>query len=251
MDLVAQGMAGAATEGQRAYAAQQLFGRGGRVLIPILVEQRSALMAHAMAIGETTGWTDKATEASRHWQAGEAELANTLESRLLPVMQILPDAVMGVVAAFKLAAAPVENVIAGWYAAWMMLVKGIADGSALVRDVMAHNFGAIKGDLKEALGDQEVIWKAYAQNVADTWKDFAHTLTEPLPTLPEPGKGTDPGDEQIAGRGTRTSRSRSAHGKASDNGFGEMMEEARLAQESAERVHEAISRAGTECITPK
>jgi hypothetical protein len=205
LQKIATAFAASGNEGNKAAAAIALFGRGGQVLIPILVEQGAALSANTEKMGKLTGVTNEATASSREWTRNMAEVSAEFQS--------LGNVVIGNLHYVEAVGAGLGTVLdavaMSIYAAFKTTGQQIAGLGKEVRDVVTGKWADIGKDWEATNKAMVATTDASVAEIASRWKDTVDLWNKPVLMA---GKSDDP--DAPPGTGSRSQSGREAGGGA-------------------------------------
>jgi hypothetical protein len=192
---VAAGFQSVGSSAAKNTAAVDIFGRGGRALIPVFESSGSALKGWVAEAAAASGVTEENTEASLEYKALTEELSVALRAMALDVLPTL-------VKIMDLAAVSLEAAGAGFKTLWYVIaafaessVTALVGFSKVMMDDATWNFSAAVRDGAEAKNKIEADWVGAAKNIKDAWTSVAQTYLDvsskpKIPSLPK-AKGED------------------------------------------------------------
>lgn len=173
LQKIAIAFANTANEGNVANAAIEIFGRGGKVLIPILKEQGAQLVANMQATGKLTNVTQGSVDAAAKWQQVTSRLGMEFRSVMVPAIEIVEKAIAAVLAVVKAVDAAIWTVIDALGA----LAKTAASAGQVVYDAMTGHWTEMKSDASSLTNELGSIWGNYWDKMTKRWKETAALLT--------------------------------------------------------------------------
>lgn len=151
LQKIAVAFANTSNEGNVANAAIEIFGRGGKVLIPILKEQGAELDANMKKMGDLTGVTDKSAAAARRWTEDMAKLSMQWRSVMMPVMENIENVVMGIVGVWDAAAALLQSIFEGLAAIIVGLAQEFVYLGKTIFDALHFNVSSLQEDIQKVM----------------------------------------------------------------------------------------------------
>lgn len=177
LQKIAVAFANTSNEGNVANAAIEIFGRGGKVLIPILKEQGAELDANMKKMGDLTGVTDKSAAAARRWTEDMAKLSMQWRSVMMPVMENIENVVMGIVGVWDAAAALLESVIDGVGAAVTALAQEFFYLGKTIFDALHFNVSSLQEDIQKVMHSGVDTLKQEGSHLGGEWKKVFSDFT--------------------------------------------------------------------------
>lgn len=225
---LSEGFQKSGSSAEKNTAAIDVFGRGGRALIPVFEAAGASLRNMTEEEAKASGITDESTEASLKWKSVTEELNVTLRKlglETLPAITAaipyLAEAVEGVLAPFKTLIDVVDTLV-------LNAIESVIGLANIVADVVAGDFKRLASDASEAKNRIVAEWKSAGKDIAEAWTGAADTMFKSLSEgaeFPQAKKGGEdlPGLDET-GKDTRLEQWRSElqAKKDAEDGFHEL-----------------------------
>jgi len=231
---LAEGFQKSGSSAEKNTAAIEIFGRGGRVLIPIFEAGGAALRGWIEEAAKSSGVTNESTEASLKWKSVTEQLdvaMRNLGLETLPAITAaipyLAVAVEGVLAPFKTLIDVIDTLV-------LNVIESVKGLALIVADVVAGDFKRLVSDAGEAKGRIVAEWKSAGKDIADAWTKDGDGMFKALSSgakIPQVPKisGDDLPGAGDAGKDTRleTWRTELQAKKDAEDGFHEIKQDRR------------------------
>ena len=166
---IARGFQETGSSAEKNTAAIDIFGKGGRALIPIFAAGGSALREWVEEAAKASGVTDESTAASAKWHEVMEQLSvamRALGSEVLPslvaAMPTLVNVIQGVLA-------PIKTVIYAAVGQLQILYEAIVGVGKALEDIGSGNFKKLTADSADAAGRIKAVFKSVGSEIAEAW----------------------------------------------------------------------------------
>ena len=195
---VADGFRQTGSAAERNQAAVALFGRGGRELIAMFDLLGPEIQQHIKEMGEASGVTDKATEASVRFKVVTEQMSvegRKLGSIFLPILSAIGLGLAGV----GVVAANVFEIVAGIL---VTLFEGLKAQAEIAFDLARGDFKGAVEDAKQAGSSIKTTWKNVGSDLKGSWSDLGRMAKAAFgqlpPQIPTGGDDNKPGKPEPA-----------------------------------------------------
>ncbi len=151
-------------------AGMTIMGRGAYTLIPLLREHGSALEGLTAAAGRNSGITDKAAEAAMQWHKQTTQLVQTLQSYLIPILELINPLITIISATIKALLTPLVDVTLATLKWWRVLY-----------DLASFNWKDLALNSKRALDETTRVFKDSTVGIIDDWGNMVREMSSAPP----------------------------------------------------------------------
>lgn len=200
---VAQGFNDTGSSAEKNTAAVELFGKGGRALIPVFTELGDQLQEHVQKAGAVSGVTERNIEAAQQYKVVVEQLEIVMRNFVAYGIGPLLTGLNWIGAAFEAVGGIVDGVLDLIGAFGMSVVHAVVGAADVVYDTVTGDFNAISSDSSDASSKIKSEWTGAADDIKKSWEDVVPALLHPfedlknlgsLPKIPSPtGEGDAPG----------------------------------------------------------
>ena len=224
---VAEGFQTVGSSAEKNTAAVDIFGKGGRALIPVFAALGDSFREEVEEAGKVSGISKENEEAALRWHAQTEKLSVAMRAFASETLPYVLKGIGGIVAAFEGAAAAVVTLLDAIGGVLVTVFQGIEGAGKLIYDATTGNFGALEAVARAIGGKVSDTWKGVAKDVSVSWatvKNDFNSITgdAKVPTVPKGASGEDlPG---TGGKDTRLAdwRSELQAKKDDEDGFHEL-----------------------------
>lgn len=204
---LAQGFQSVGSSAEKNAAAIDIFGRGGRALIPVFEYAGAQFRSMVDEEARVSGVTDQSIAASLQWKQETEELSVAMRGFAQDVLPGLIKAMAVVAAGAVAVGALIDTVFIHMRSTVVSAVQGVEGYGRILKDALTGNWGAIVSDAKSTKDQIADTWEEGARDTVFAWKAVGeefHKIAdgEKIPTIPKasedlPGPKTDTDKELL------------------------------------------------------
>lgn len=180
---VASGFNDTGSSAERNAAAIEIFGRGGRALIPVFTELGDKLEEHVQKEAALSGVTEDNVQAAQRYKTILEDIGTATRSfvadALGPLLGTLNFVGAVLEAVVRLAIAALDSI----GAVVMTVVHSLTSVAKAAKDAVTLHLGAIKGEFSDAGQKIKTEWAGLADDVKQSWNAVVPALLHPMEDL--------------------------------------------------------------------
>lgn len=158
--------------------ALELFGRGGKELIPIMQQYGGDLETVVKQQAALTGITDQSVAASQQWLIATSDLSAEFHSHLVPLLEWIVEILPLISAGMRALSSGVAWSLGQLDAAFIGILNFRRHEKAIQEDLANHQYGFAKAEYKDAWSDFVNAFRAQKSIAENEWSDAKKDYAE-------------------------------------------------------------------------